>query len=167
MRRTFDAIPVAELHELFVCDALAGKLIRKVFCGGRPAGEAAGALNRVNGYTYVSVRLRKVLVHRAIWAMTHGEWPVLDIDHINGDRSDNRLANLRVATRQQNIGNSGKRRNNTSGYKGVTAYKGRWRAQIGAAGYRKALGVFDTPELAHAAYCAAARVAYGDFARAA
>jgi len=59
-----------------------------------------------NGYIYVTTKGgRKVLAHRLAWLLTYGDWPVGDIDHINHDRSDNRLENLRELTRSQNLFN--------------------------------------------------------------
>lgn len=87
-----------------------------------------------------------VRAHRVIWAMAHGNWPENDIDHINHDRSDNRLANLRVVSRAENLRNMTKRRDNTSGVAGVTWKKssGRWNASIFTGGKRRHLGYFDT-----------------------
>lgn len=86
-------------------------------------------------------------------------------DHINWATLDNRRSNLRIATRAQNTQNSRKPITNTSGYKGVTRHRtGKWQAQIGANGQSKYLGLFSTPELAHAVYCAAALEIHGQYA---
>ena len=90
-----------------------------------------------------------------------------EVDHINHIPLDNRRSNLRLASRQQNVHNVGIRRNNTSGYKGVSFDKERskWKAQI-KINYRNVLlGRFDTPEEAHQAYCEAARKLHGEFAQ--
>lgn len=88
------------------------------------------------------------------------------VDHRNGDGLDNRRANLRPATHAENMANRGAPQNNTSGFKGVTAYRtGRWRASITVAGRHQHLGYFDTPELAAAAYDSAALAAFGEYAR--
>jgi hypothetical protein len=107
------------------------------------------------------------LLHRLAWLYIHGRWPADDIDHINGDRHDNRIANLREATRAQNLLNKGPRASNTSGYKGVTWSKRRqkWMAQIGHGGRNFGLGYYQTAEEAHAAYVAAAAKLHGEFAR--
>lgn len=104
---------------------------------------------------------------RVIWAIVNGESVFGEIDHINGDPSDNRLCNLREATKSQNQHNKAKYSNNSSGFKGVSAHKdsGRWQARIAAHGRRHWLGKFRTPEAAHAAYCAAAERLHGTFAR--
>lgn len=90
------------------------------------------------------------------------------VDHINGDRLDNRRINLRWATRRQNLGNSRRPSNNTSGYKGVSwdEARGMWRADITTSiGRRKFLGYFGTPEKAASAYDGAAIDCFGEFAK--
>jgi hypothetical protein len=95
-----------------------------------------------------------------VWAMTYGEWPD-ELDHINGIKHDNRIANLRQATPKENAFNRGAHKNNTSGYKGVCFYKKNGKYQATVNGIY--LGRFDTPELAHAAYCAEADRLHGEF----
>jgi hypothetical protein len=126
-------------------------------CAGRSVGSADGS-----GYLQTGWHGRRTRVHRLAFALHHGRWPVGEIDHINGNRADNRAANLREATRSQNMANTPVRRDSRSGVKGVRRHRaGRWVASIGGSH----LGVFDTPEAAHAAYCAAAKRRHGEFAR--
>lgn len=89
------------------------------------------------------------------------------VDHINGHGLDNRRENLRLATAAQNQRNRGKQVNNTSGYKGVTWYKPsrKWRAQIMVKKKSISLGYFDNPEDAYKAYCEAADMYFGEFAK--
>lgn len=87
------------------------------------------------------------------------------IDHADGDGLNNRFANLRLALPSQNNFNQRKRADNTSGYKGVSKHRNKWRAEINAYGTYRHLGTFDTPELAHMAYCKAAAELHGEFAR--
>jgi len=127
---------------------------------GRRVGRPLGSINKVSGYVEVGVLGKHVYGHRLAWAMTHGDWPEFHIDHINGNRSDNRIANLRIAPRS--INHENKRRpssRNTSGYLGVTFCQQtqRWVAQITVKREHKTLGRFDTPLEAHAAYIAAKR----------
>lgn len=86
-------------------------------------------------------------------------------DHVSGDRLDNRRANLRACTQQENSFNRARHRNNKSGYKGVSRWKGKWRACIWKDGQQIYLGLFSSPLLAAIAYNAAALALFGAFAR--
>lgn len=131
----------------------------------RYAGKPAGSPNR-DGYINIKIDGRLHPAHRLAWLYVHGHWPVLEIDHRNGIRADNRLQNLREATRTEQMHNLRRPTTNTSGFKGVSLYQGkRWRAYIHLNGKPKHLGYFLTAELAHAAYCKAALAARGEFAR--
>ncbi len=131
-----------------------------------PAGTVVGKGGKA-WYKQAGIDGKLYLLHRLAWFYMHGVWPANDIDHINGDRHDNRIANLREATRAQNLLNKGKRANNTSGYKGVTWNKRRqkWVAQIARGGEHYGLGYFASAEEAYAAYVAAAARLHGEFAR--
>ena len=107
---------------------------------------------------YVQVRIlhRCYYAHQLAWYWVHGEWPSQYIDHINQNKKDNRICNLRVvsqATNLQNMNYPGKR--NKSGYLGVCFTKNRWRAAIYANGKSYILGYFNSPEDANAAYLTA------------
>ena len=103
--------------------------------------------------------------HRLAWIYMTGEWPELDIDHKNGDGLDNRWENLRLATSSQNNMNTGMYSTNTVGVKGVSRHKCGFQARIGIGGRVQALGVYKTPEEAHAVYMKEARRLHGEFAR--
>lgn len=112
------------------------------------------------GYMRICVDGRRYLAHRVAWMYVHGVWPSSLIDHINGDRADNRLCNLRDVSQsvnQQNV--TRPRKHGTSGFLGVTLCKstGRWAARIRINGKKVSLGRFDTPERAYAAYVTAKR----------
>lgn len=104
---------------------------------------------------------RMVRLHRIIM----GEPDGLEIDHIDGDGLNNRRSNLRVATSSQNKHNMRAHTDSRSGFKGVTWTRGKWLAQIGLNGKNRGIGYFDTPEAAHAAYCAASAKLHGEFGR--
>ena len=165
-----------EAHRLFSYDAETGLLTRKVSASGRwgkpqynaKAGDVAGCVES-DGYLQVSIKGKQYKAHRIIWLMVTGSLPAKYIDHINGNRADNRLANLREATHSENLCNRGKARNNKTGYKGVfferNCTKNPFMARIGINGKPTYLGHFPTPELAYEAYCKKAVELHGEFAK--
>lgn len=101
---------------------------------------------------------RKYFAHRLAWFYVTRQWPAADIDHIDGDPSNARFKNLREATRAQNLQNLRQpRRKNSDGLLGATPFGKRWRARIGLNYQTFKIGVFDTPQEAHAAYVEAKR----------
>ena len=107
----------------------------------------------------------KQRAHRVAWAIYYGQWPKDQIDHINQDRSDNRISNLREAANCQNQWNISVRSSSRTGLKGVGFRNGKYLARICVEGNRIFLGYFPTKESAHAAYCNAAEKYHGKFAR--
>lgn len=117
-------------------------------------------------YLQFVVAGRNHYAHRLAWLYTHGTWPVEVIDHINGDTRDNRISNLREATRGQNQANQRISRASASGLKGVRRHgAGRWCAAITENKRQIHLGTFGTPEEAHQAYVQAAKRIFKEFAR--
>lgn len=118
------------------------------------------------GYYRVTFDGKQFLVHRLIWFYLHGRWPSDEIDHVNGIPTDNRLSNLREASHSQNMKNRKKHNNQSrSPLKGVKKCRSRWGAQIMVDGDKIHLGVFNTQEEAYEAYCNAAKIFHGEFAR--
>lgn len=115
-------------------------------------GDKAGCL-KSDGYIAIRVDKKYYKAHRLAWFFIYGEWPLIQVDHINGDKTDNRIANLRLATSAENHQNRKKPATNTSGYIGVYRdVSGKWAARIRAKPRRIFLGLFDTPEAAADAY---------------
>ncbi|EPD0133476.1 MULTISPECIES: HNH endonuclease [Enterobacteriaceae] len=131
------------LHECFSYDHLSGLMVWKVrpithfarerdhaAWNARFAGKNAGSMNK--GYWRVEVSKKPMGVHRIAWAMHYGEYPEGWIDHINGDRSDNRIINLRVTDPVGNATNQKMPANNSSGVAGVSYVPrdNKWKAYI-------------------------------------
>jgi hypothetical protein len=121
----------------------------------RYAGKVAGC-KEAAGYLAFGLFGRLWKAHRVAWAIYHSEWPKDELDHINGNRTDNRIDNLRPATRKENCQNMAVRCTNKSGFTGVRLHNWkRWQARIGYDYKRIDLGFFDSPEEAYQAYLAA------------
>jgi hypothetical protein len=152
------------LSGLFRCDEDAGKLYWKADYGRGRAGQLAGYL-RKDGYRTIKIDGVEYRAHRLIFKMVHGHDPA-EVDHRHGRISD-AAWNLREASRDQNNQNVPRRKDNTSGFKGVSwnKTKAKWQAMIGYQGKQNHIGTFSTKEQAYAAYCDAAVRLHGEFAR--
>lgn len=108
------------------------------------AGKPALSCTGLNGYKIGSILDKRYYAHRIAWLIHYGEFPQDEIDHINRNRTDNRIENLRVVTSGKNSTNTGMYKNNTSGVKGVywNSQKKRWHAQINVDGKPRSLGLF-------------------------
>ena len=139
-----------------------GDFIWKERCGKRGVpGRKAGTVD-FGGYVVITIHKKRYKAHRLVWLYMKGAWPDVAIDHINGDRTDNRFVNLREADWSQNQQNRGRQINNKSGYMGVSwdSHAGKWRAGIRSNGKSRNLGSFDSPEDAYKAYLAAKSAAH-------
>jgi hypothetical protein len=112
---------------------------------------------------YNGTKQRTICLHRVVMGEPEG----LQVDHEDGDGLNNQRYNLRVASSFQNSHNRRVSSNNKSGFKGVCWNKGsgKWLAQIGFNSGKKYLGLFTSPEEAHAAYCQASKKYHGEFGR--
>lgn len=157
-----------ELMQLLSYDANTGLFVRlKRTCNRINVGDIAGWKD-ADGYLNISLHGKKWKSHRLAWLYVYGKFPEQEIDHINGIKSDNRLCNLRQATRSQNCTNRGMPSHNKSGFKGV-----QWRQhakKFCAVIYKNKkkffLGYFDTAEKASEVYLKASFELHGDFAKA-
>ena len=127
-------------------------------------GELAGC-HRADGYVVIKLNGTRYRAHRLAWLYMTGQWPTEFVDHRDGDRSNNRWANLRLANRSENMWNMVGHSDSRTGLKGVTRDDRRWIAQIAANGSSHWLGSFKTAADAQSAYAAAAIRYHRDFAR--
>jgi hypothetical protein len=149
---------------LFDYDPATGFFTNKVSRGRAKAGARAGS-DVGHGYRKICIDYVRYYEHHLAWLIVHGVWP-REIDHVDGNRSNNAIANLRLATRTQNNANGGWA-TGLSGLRGV--YKDwrrphMWFAKIQVGGRHIYLGEYDTPEEAHAAYLDAASHHFGAYA---
>lgn len=157
-----DTSPPVNIRHHIRYNPLTGEFWRRLPSGKAIAGARAD-IAAPDGYRRIKFAGKDYSAHRLAWFFAKGEWPALAIDHRNLDKSDNRLANLRLATISQNGGNTRARRN---GLKGITVHScGKFQASVKKDGKSHYLGLFQTPEEAHAAYQRAAVELHGEFAR--
>lgn len=153
MRSSKELISASDLRAIAFYDAASGKLFRL-------SGQEIGR-TRQDGYVYAKLSGSRYLVHRLVWLHATGKWPTGQIDHINGNRSDNRLENLRDVCHSINLQNQRTaHRGSSSGLLGVSwrRDKEKWAAGIKVCGRQKHLGFFSSKSDAHAAYLTAKRV---------
>lgn len=120
------------------------------------AGKIAGCIQS-HGYIYIALKKKRYSAHRLAWFFCYGKWPTKHIDHINGNKTDNRIENLREATTSENGQNRAANKNTKTGFKGVTAHNKKFRAEITHQGKTHYLGVFMTAKEASEAYKKAAK----------
>ena len=121
-------------------------------------GKRAGSPTNM-GYWAIAINNKKTLAHRLAWLYMTGSFPINHIDHINGDKQDNRFENLREVTRFGNLQNMrAPTKANKSGFLGVCRHQNKWLVQIMVNGKRIRESGFDTPEQAHQRYLELKRV---------
>lgn len=154
------------LKAILTYDPVTGIFTRCISRNGYVAGSVAGCIDG-DGYVVISIGKRRFYAHRLAWLYVYGVLPVGDLDHRDLNRSNNPIANLREATRAQNMANTLKRANNRSGFKGVSFHRhsGLYRATLFVAGKQLCGKYHRTPQAAHAEYCEMAVKSYGEFAR--
>lgn len=161
----------ARLKSLLNYDPLTGVFTWRVRRGpSANAGDIAGSISKAGmtkggGYRKICVDGAQYYSHRLAFLYMAGEMPKAKIDHKDRDRDNNKFDNLRNATVSQNAANCEIRRDNTSGFKGVSWNKnaGKWIASIQCQGVYKYLGLYLTVEEAHLAYCLAAKDLFREF----
>lgn len=143
----------SQLKELLHYDPDTGIFTNKVFRGPKALKNAEVGCINSKGYLTLNIKLKNYKCHRLAWLYIYGVWPKDQIDHINQNKIDNRIANLREVTKSQNGQNTSLRADNTSGHKGVSWSKGhrKWQAQIKVNNVYLYLGYFDNLDGAVAA----------------
>jgi hypothetical protein len=142
-----------QVQELFHYDINTGTITRK---------KDGKIYSKLSNQCYIKIRIgtKEYAAHRLAWLYVYGSFPEHDIDHINGIRNDNRIHNLRPATRSQNCHNQKKKhKNNSTGFMGVDYHKAsnKYRARIRLHNKEIHLGLFDSAEISHKNYVEAKR----------
>jgi len=159
-------ITAERLRELVYYDPETGVFSWRAYRRGQRKDGIVGGPD-TKGYTRMQVEGRNYRAHQLAWLYMTGEWR--QVDHRDLNKRNNRYDNLRPASNSANGANRPRLANNSSGFKGVCFHKHtrKWVAQITHHRSVHHIGYFPTPEEAHAAYAAAAKVFHGEFARAA
>ncbi len=158
-----------QLKKLLHYNPKTGEFCALITRGNKPkpctAGQIiAGNKDNTGGYLRIYIYGRYYSAHRLAWLYVYGKLPKM-LDHKNGNRLDNRIENLRQATRSQNCINARRYKSNTTGFKGVTKLKnGSFRAQTMHNKKGIHLGLFKSAQDAHTAYITAVKELHGDFA---
>ncbi len=161
-----DLPPLSELAQELSYNPLTGEFVNvRTRSASAPKGAISGSPNKFTGYLTIRHRKKLYLAHRLAWLFSTGQDPgQMLIDHINGNRSDNRFSNLRLATCRQNLLNSKRPVTNTTGFKGVVrARRGRFLGRIRVEGGLRYTPSFKTVEEAAKAYADLAREVAGEF----
>lgn len=164
MKKPIPLPPIELLNEFFLYDENTGKLTNKYTRNsGAIKGEESGGIH-ARGYRTVKVKGISYKVHRIIWKLMTGTDPI-QVDHINGNPSDNRWENLRECTQQQNTYNKKLYINNKTGVKGIYKTKNnKYSVRVSVNKQRINVGTFDTLEEAEQAYKKFVDEHHGEFA---
>ena len=150
-----EALEASELRKIFCYNPITGAIKWKISPSSCiKAGSVAGTVSKASGYIRIGIRGWNYAAHQLAWAIHYGKWPDMQIDHIDGDRSNNRKSNMRLVTNAENAQNRKPAANSKSGIVGVTWSKasGGWQAKITLNGAEKNLGTYSTKEAAAARY---------------
>jgi hypothetical protein len=152
-----------ELKKLMHYDSETGQFIRLTASHGKSIGDRVGCV-KPSGYAQCKLDGVYYYLHRLAWLYVYGNFPK-SLDHINGNKSDNRITNLRLANQSENLMNKGVQINNTSGYSGIyfDAVMQKWASRVKVNGKYKYLGCYDTPDLAGGVCDAYRRKYFGVF----
>ena len=159
------SLTLQRVREALAYDLRTGVFTWRINRAGAKIGDVAGG--KTNGYAMIRLDDCAVYGHRLAWFYVYGAWPDGQIDHINGNRSDNSWDNLRSASQSENSCNGVLRSTNTSGYRGVSwsKEKKKWVSRIVKDKKQYVIGYFSDKEEAYYAYLTAARELHGEFRR--
>ena len=148
-----ESLTADDLRAALQYDPALGDFVWRVARGTRKAGKPAGC-NHCDGYWTIKIKGLSFLAHRLAWLYVYGIWPLHEVDHIDGNKLNNRITNLRDVPRLLNMQNqSAARSHNQTGLRGVSRKGDKFRAQISANGQaRQHIGLYDTAIEASAAY---------------
>jgi hypothetical protein len=156
--------PIEELKKLLHYEPDTGLFRRKICRPGFRAGSAVGTLHHT-GYIRVQINKRLLMAHRLAWAFYYNQDPGdMHIDHIDENKSNNKIVNLRLASHALNNAYAGPQKNNKLGVKGVTFSDDKFRVMIRKNKKQYYLGRYDTIEEASNVHWAAAEELFGEFA---
>jgi hypothetical protein len=155
-----------QLKQILSYDSESGQFTWLITQGKAVEGEIAGCKMSI-GYTVIGFGGRNYRAHRLAWLYMYGQWPEKHIDHANGIKDDNRIANLRQATQVENLYNKGANKNSKTGIKGVCwePQTGKYQVKITKNGKQMHIGRYKCQDEAAAAYAEAAIRLHGEFAR--
>lgn len=149
-------ITTEKLRELLSYSPETGVFVRRVTTGSRAKAGSVVGTDDMHGYLTVRISGKSYKLHRLAWLYVYGEWPNGDIDHINGNRCDNRICNLRDVTREMNLQNMRQASSHNMSTKVLGVYPSRtgkrFCAAISIDNKKTHIGTFDTAEMAHQAY---------------
>jgi hypothetical protein len=157
MKKELDTRVTQELvSRLFWYDTGSGNLVWKISRATAKAGEVAGYIKKC-GYRYIRVLRKDYLAHRLVWLYVNGVWPSKELDHIDRDRANNKIENLREAAHRDNMRNT---RLPSSGYRGVYFKNGKYAAEISTDCGQITLGRYKSPVIAALVHAAAHKALY-------
>ena len=154
-KKSADEILLNEVKDRYIYDAKSGMLNWKSKRKGININSPVGGLNNT-GYLFVKINYKQYLIHRIIWLLEKGSMPENNIDHINGNRLDNRISNLREADHRKNNGNQDIHRKGALVGAHFNKAVGRWYAVISIKKRKVSLGRCETSQQAHQRYMACA-----------
>ena len=162
-----DNLTLERVSELFEYSYSSGNLIRKKSTSANARkGNIAGYFN-LAGYRKTSIDGFQYYNHRLVWLLVNGRWPTKQIDHINGNKGDNRIENLREASLSENSQNRSKQSNCSSGEKCIwwKLDRQRYRVRVGVSGKYHHIGYFKNIQDAVTARDKAIKKLHGKFAK--